>query len=39
MVLVDAANGVGVEESRKGTNVLAAWLFVQWQTGTFREAR
>lgn len=36
MVLVDAANGVGVEESRSGTHVLAAWLFAQWQTGTFR---
>jgi hypothetical protein len=36
MVLVDAANGVAIEESRNGKNVLAAWLFAQWQTGTFR---
>ncbi len=36
MVLVDAAIGVGVEESRDGKSVLAAWLFAQWQTGTFR---
>jgi hypothetical protein len=34
--VAEASLGVGVEESRSGTHVLAAWLYSQWQTGTFR---
>ena len=37
--VVEAARDIAGRESTAITHVLAAWLFAQWQTGTFRVAR
>lgn len=37
--VVEAARDIAGRESNAITHVLAAWLYSQWQTGAFREAR